>query len=329
MDWTELPVREIVTVIQDAIKVSEGTLSVAITGGEPILHSEFDGVLNGIKTFPINLSINSNGILLRESLVVKAIEANVRSFTISIEGDEDVYASLYGSEKGKRKFDTLIHNLERLARLNIHYYLNCTVTPKNIGKVLQVIQIAKQLGSRGVSLSRVYPIGRALNNFKRLYISWNDWLELINRISSLSTESFRIIVEDNVLRHLWDKKYEHEVRNASLRGRVWGGYLTGVSYAQILADGTVLPDPYLELPAGNVYRNAFDDIWLNSKLLKSLRNRKNLGGACGTCEDKYICGGHRGRSFGLLGDYLGEDPFCPKSRFESQLSEGAEISMGY
>lgn len=70
----------------------------------------------------------------------------------------------------------------------------------------------------------------------------------------------------------------------------------------------------MPFPAGNVYELPFDEIWLNSQVMKDMRRRDLLLGACGKREDKIACGGCRGRAFGLLGDYFAEDPLCPLSK---------------
>jgi len=41
-----------------------------------------------------------------------------------------------------------------------------------------------------------------------------------------------------------------------------------------------------------------------------LRNPDLYKGPCGTCEYRHVCGGQRGRAYGLTGDYLESDPAC-------------------
>ena len=40
------------------------------------------------------------------------------------------------------------------------------------------------------------------------------------------------------------------------------------------------------------------------------RNPDLLGGKCGLCEFKKVCGGCRARAYGMTMAYLDEEPFC-------------------
>jgi len=56
---------------------------------------------------------------------------------------------------------------------------------------------------------------------------------------------------------------------------------------------------------GNILKDNFEEIWDNNSLLWNLRVRENLQDymvngkkvGCGSCPDKYICGGCRARSY--------------------------------
>ena len=61
---------------------------------------------------------------------------------------------------------------------------------------------------------------------------------------------------------------------------------------------------------GNLREKGLDDIWKNSPIFKDLSDRSKLKGKCGECENKNICGGCRGKAYGISGDPLAEDPCC-------------------
>jgi MoaA/NifB/PqqE/SkfB family radical SAM enzyme len=44
--------------------------------------------------------------------------------------------------------------------------------------------------------------------------------------------------------------------------------------------------------------------------LKTIRDRENFKGYCGTCEHRNICGGCRARAYGYFGDLTESDPGC-------------------
>ncbi len=69
---------------------------------------------------------------------------------------------------------------------------------------------------------------------------------------------------------------------------------------------------FLDVPAGNLRESglSFEKIWNESKLFSDLRNPDALGGKCGVCEFRKVCGGCRARAFAMTGDYMDEEPFC-------------------
>lgn len=74
--------------------------------------------------------------------------------------------------------------------------------------------------------------------------------------------------------------------------------------------GVVSPSGFLPLDCGNVRNRHVADIYQNHPLFVSLRDSDALGGKCGRCEFRKICGGSRARAYGLTGDPFAEDPSC-------------------
>ena len=74
--------------------------------------------------------------------------------------------------------------------------------------------------------------------------------------------------------------------------------------------GEILPSGFLPIPAGNVRQEDVIAVYREHPLFKALRNPDLLKGKCGVCPYRQICGGQRGRAYGLTGDYLESDPAC-------------------
>ena len=71
--------------------------------------------------------------------------------------------------------------------------------------------------------------------------------------------------------------------------------------------------------AGDLRAQSFGDIWRSAPLFHTIR-AGTLGGKCGQCEYRKLCGGCRARAFALEGDVLAADPSCV---YEPR--EGAEV----
>ena len=74
--------------------------------------------------------------------------------------------------------------------------------------------------------------------------------------------------------------------------------------------GVVYPSGFLPRAAGSVRKAPFTEIYRRSELLASLRDPARLGGKCGRCEYREVCGGSRSHAYAVTGDPLAEDPTC-------------------
>ena len=75
--------------------------------------------------------------------------------------------------------------------------------------------------------------------------------------------------------------------------------------------GEVFPSGFLPLSVGSVRALPLSEIYRTSPLLRALRDRDRLGGRCGRCEYRQVCGGSRAQAYAVTGDPLAEDPTCP------------------
>jgi AdoMet-dependent heme synthase len=74
--------------------------------------------------------------------------------------------------------------------------------------------------------------------------------------------------------------------------------------------GAVYPSGFLPLPAGSVRHAPLADIYRDAPLFRQLRDPDLLGGRCGVCEFRAVCGGSRSRAYAVTGDPLAEEPHC-------------------
>lgn len=84
----------------------------------------------------------------------------------------------------------------------------------------------------------------------------------------------------------------------------------GDGFMFISHTGDIFPSGFLPVAGGNVRTDDIADVYRNSELFTTLRDRSNLKGKCGFCSYRSFCGGSRARAFAMTGDYLAEEPFC-------------------
>ena len=104
------------------------------------------------------------------------------------------------------------------------------------------------------------------------------------------------------------------------------GVNDGDGFMFVSHTGEIFPSGFLPVSAGNVRSHDLVDVYRNSTLFRTLRDRTQLKGKCGVCEYQRFCGGSRARAFAVTGDYLAAEPFCAHvpRRFE-KMAASAEV----
>jgi MoaA/NifB/PqqE/SkfB family radical SAM enzyme len=86
--------------------------------------------------------------------------------------------------------------------------------------------------------------------------------------------------------------------------------LGGRGFMFVSHDGRVSPSGFLPVPAGDVRVDDPVDVYRDAELFRAIRDPGRLGGKCGVCEYRELCGGSRARAWAATGDPLAEDPTC-------------------
>ncbi|WP_432058325.1 TIGR04053 family radical SAM/SPASM domain-containing protein [Streptomyces sp. bgisy022] len=109
----------------------------------------------------------------------------------------------------------------------------------------------------------------------------------------------------------------------------------GRGFVFVSHTGTVHPSGFLPLGAGSVRETPLTEIYRTSELFTGLRDADRLGGRCGACEFRRVCGGSRSRAYGVTGDPFAEEPWCgyvpgsfPHQRELAALLEGGADTEG-
>jgi radical SAM protein with 4Fe4S-binding SPASM domain len=74
--------------------------------------------------------------------------------------------------------------------------------------------------------------------------------------------------------------------------------------------GNVCPSGFLPMARGNVRDGRLVETYRHDEVFRRLRDADALGGRCGRCEFREVCGGSRSRAYAATGDAFAEDPLC-------------------
>jgi len=100
------------------------------------------------------------------------------------------------------------------------------------------------------------------------------------------------------------------------------GVNDGKGFLFISHIGEIMPSGFLPISAGDVREMDVVETYRRAPLFQDLRDATKLKGKCGVCEYREVCGGQRGRAFGVTGDYLEVDPACA---YEPAVADASAI----
>lgn len=283
-----------------------GTILV-LTGGEPLLHPGLEGLVSAGVAAGLRMVLGTNGVLLTAEKAARLKAAGLEGMGISL---DSVSASSHDSFRGMHGAFARSCAAVRMCReAGLHAQIHFTVTRRNRAELRAAVAMAKDLGAAILNFFFLVCVGRGES---RMDLTPQEYETALREIAELQRTSQGILVQTRCTPHF--KRVLHQIDPKSpytrAEGYDGGGCPAATHYCRITPKGDVTPCPYIELSGGNLSDGGFWKVWDDSRLFNSLRDPSLLGGRCGSCEYKQICGGCRARALVDAGDLMGEDPSC-------------------
>ncbi len=264
-----------------------------LTGGEPMLRSDFFDIIKKLHK-KMWVSLSTNGTLINEDNIEELTDY-VKEFIISIDGatarSHDKFRGANGSfDKTVRAIQFLNDNAKKEVITNI----NSTLSKNNIGEAEDLIDLAISLKVKALRFSILYPKGRALDN-KHLFLSKEEIKEVISRIlkKKKNLENIEIDFDETFRVPLKLFGFKSQIgRNGDGRNKNKG---CGVAHTKfsIMPNGEIIPcELFQENPEyiiGNALKDNISRLWLESKILNSLRNGTQGPELCKSCKHEKEC----------------------------------------
>ncbi|VAX31076.1 Radical SAM heme biosynthesis protein AhbD, Fe-coproporphyrin III decarboxylase, partial [hydrothermal vent metagenome] len=241
--------------------------------------------------------------------------SGIKIVSLSLDGST---AEVHDNFRGQAgAFEGALRAAELFRRHGIEFIINSSFTKRNQEDIPRVYKLAKSLGATAWYMFMIVPTGRGGEMMKEL-ISKEDYEEILQWHYRMEKDEREMLVRPTCAPHYYrivrQKAREdgEGFERRSLKFSTGGskGCIAGQVICLIDVDGNILPCSYFPLPAGNIFRQPFRDVWENSDLFRELRDFKSYKGRCGSCEYINVCGGCRARAYAVSGDYLDEEPFC-------------------
>lgn len=133
----------------------QGLLYLLLTGGEPFLRQDFQGIFQKLHELGLFLSINSNGTLIDEKTVAWLRKTPPNRVNITLYGASDeTYERLCGNPEG---FTQTTKAIRLLQEADIAVKLNCSLTPWNAADGEAIFAYAKREGLLIQATSYMFP----------------------------------------------------------------------------------------------------------------------------------------------------------------------------
>ncbi len=317
-DPNELTTQEAFALI-DRLK-EFGSPILVFTGGDPMMRRDlFDLITyatqNGLRC---SLTPTATALPTLERLSL-AKEAGIRRIALSLDAPtpevHDAFRQVPGS------WQRTINILKNAQAAGLSAQVNTTVSTYNLELLPGMVPFIEEVSAVQWSVFFLVPTGRA--QLERM-ISPLEHERVFNWLYDLSQRSpFDIkITAAPMYRRvaIQRRKAENHGGAVTFQGagfqyadglnRPTRGVNDGNGFLFISHIGEIYPSGFLPLSAGNVRHDDIVDIYRHAPLFTDLRDPGKIKGKCGACEFKDVCGGQRGRAFGITGDYLASDPAC-------------------
>lgn len=324
---TESAVDELTT--DECLRIADEILSInpaplfILSGGEPLLRSDLETIASFAVKRGATVVVGTNGTRLTDERIASLKAAGVTGVAVSVDSLESQYHDRFRHGAGALADTTAA--IARLREQRLDFIVQTTVTKGNRHDLGRLAAWAAEQGAVAFNVYFLVPTGRGA----RLLDLRADEYELalaelvVLHQRYLGHMMVRAKCAPHFMRHLHRETPDSPIMNYETRCPC------GVQYCRITPEGKLTPCPYLPAVAGDLRRESFADVWRNAALFRDLREG-TLGGKCGRCEYRQVCGGCRARAYATDGDYLSADPSCAyePSGLEPVIGRGRDVMYG-
>jgi MoaA/NifB/PqqE/SkfB family radical SAM enzyme/metal-sulfur cluster biosynthetic enzyme len=280
---------------------------VVLTGGDPFRRPDLVELVAHGTARGLSVSLTPSGTAAVTEDRLRALrEAGLARLAVSLDGASaevhDAFRGVVGSQRHTLRI------VEHARRLGLPLQLNTTVCRRTVGGLPALARQVEELGAVLWALFFLIPVGRA---------------EAAQALGADEIEAVLAWAADLARRAPFGVKTTeapqfHRVlaqrRDGAMpapRGPRAGRAVTdGNGFVFVDHVGAICPSGFLPLPVGNVRRDDLVTVYREDAVFAALRDPAQLGGRCGRCEYRGLCGGSRARAFALTGDPLAEDRGC-------------------
>jgi radical SAM protein with 4Fe4S-binding SPASM domain len=278
-----------------------------LTGGDPLMRRDVLSIARRATDFGMRVGLSPSGTQRLMNFDFAAIrDAGIDRISLSLDGATEESHDRFRGVKGT--FARTLKAVEMANDVGLSVQINTTLTRSNLHEFPDFKRLMFQLRPAMWSVFVLVPTGRAgideipdPDDLERIF---EEMADLVGNapfaIKTTEGHHFR--------RVLIQRGKGGDAGRRGMRSPL--GIRDGRGVMFISHTGVVSPSGFLPIDCGNVRDRHPATIYREHPLFVSLRDSDALGGKCGRCEFRKICGGSRARAYGVTGDPFAEDPAC-------------------
>lgn len=308
-----------------------------LSGGEPLMRPDILDLIAHARERGLRTTLSTNGTLITPALAGQLKALGLGYVGISLDGIGAVNDRFRGH---RGAFERAVAGFRACKAVGQRVGLRMTLTRHTVADLARIFAFVEAEGIDRVCFYHLVYSGRGSRRFELSHAQTRAALDaILDWIRSLAERGVakEVYTVDNhcdgpyvYLRLRREDPARAEEALDLLRWNGGGLYSSGVGIGNVDFLGNVHPDQFWTTATlGNVRERPFSAIWQDVRhpLLAGLRDRApRLGGRCGGCQWKDICGGSfRVRALQVHGDPWAEDPACYLTDEECGLAPGSRI----
>lgn len=298
----ELPTSTCRRIIDEILEVNPAPMLI-LSGGEPLLRDDLEQIAAHASAGGATVVVGTNGTRLTAARIESLKAAGVRGVAISVDSLDATYHDRF--RHGGGALEEALAAVERLRAQRLDFVIQTTLTRGNRAELERLVAWAAEQGAVSFNLYFLVATGRA-GRMQGLSPAEND--EVLRELVRLQREyrgrlMIRSKCQPQLMRHVHAADPDSPLLNYETRCPC------GVQYCRITPEGMLTPCPYMPVVAGDLRDSSFGHVWRTSPVFAALRAGA-LGGKCGRCEYRKLCGGCRARAYAQAGDFLAADESC-------------------
>lgn len=292
-DARELTTAEGLDLIGDA--ASMGTRVFVITGGDPLARPDAFDLLTAVRDSGMHAGFSPSVTpRLTPAALAGAVGAGAATVHLSLDGATSDTHDRFRGVRGS--FSRTLRAIDAAHDAGARLQVGTSVTRSTVGDLPAIPRLLAEKVDLW-TLFFLVPTGRAETlevldaGAHERVLCWLAETELGFTVRTIAAPTYRRVLAQ--------------------RGRPVGPPVNdGNGFAFVSHIGDVCPSGFLQVPVGNVRDAPLSHWYRDAPLFLDLRDPDRLGGKCGRCGFRALCGGSRARAWALTGDPLAADPTC-------------------